>query len=119
MSKDHYAAEGIEVEEKPDDLELIDADFLKGNFGSIGNNVVENSFAESSVTLPIEADMIAIADDMYATDVEDELTSIKHQRMTKSKVEISSVSDILKILQEKVDDSKQFFIITRRQVPLC
>ena len=110
--------EGITFAEKPDELELIDADLLQSNLGSIRNNIVENNLTESSASLPMEADIMAMADEMYARDLQSQLNSLPSQEMKTSEVEITSVCDVLKILQERVNESKQFFLKTRRQVPL-
>ena len=108
----------LKLKKKPEELELIDTDFFQSNLGSIRNNFVENNLAESSATLPMEADIIAITDEMYARDLQSQINSFSSQDMKTSQAEITSVSDVLKILRERVNKSEQFFMNTRRQVPL-
>ena len=116
LSQHYYEAEGITSTEKTDDTELTETDLFDSNLCNMSN--VEGDMAESSATLPLEADIIAIADEIYARELQNQVHHSPSQEMKTGEVEITSVRDILKILQERVNKSQQFFITTRRQVPI-
>ena len=116
LTQDHYEAEGIPHAEQPDDLEIINADLLPSSLGDLTHFDVPVNFMQNAAASPAETDSLVLADEIYARNIQEQLDSLPLEEDLNK--QITSVGDVLKILQERVDKSKQFFLTTRRGVQL-
>ena len=116
LTQDHYEAEGIPYTEQPDDLELTNTDLLPSNLSDIAHYDVQIDLTQNSAALPAETDSLGLTDEIYARNLQNEFDSLPKEE--DSSKQITSVSDVLKVLQEKVDKTKQFFLTTRRGIQL-
>ena len=106
LTQDHYEAEGIPYAEQPDDLEIINTDLLPSSLSGLAHFDVPVDLMQNSAALSAETDSLMLADEIYARNVQEQLDSLPLEE-DPNKL-ITSVSDVLKVLQERVDKSKQF-----------